>query len=434
MSNSSHFNNLGEQMKGALNEALATGDFKNLNSLVSDTVKTALSDAEAASKVWKEGQKKIQEVTRAAGQTYTDYRKEKLEQDKRDAETARQKAEIQQQKARQQAQLAEAQRYYERTGLLVKVENVGLLAGILFIIFGALANIPLFVLSIIGLSVGWGAATGVLLFFLVISVLFICLGISKVQLLSKAKRYVKLCGNKMYAEIEELATQVGISPKKVARELRKILRKGIIPSAHMDKKATHLMLNDVVYKQYLDAERSRLLQEKERKTEAAVVSETVEPEEKSELQQMISEGHDYIRKLRDMNDLIPGEVISAKLYRLEGLLKEIFQRVQEEPAQMNRMHRVMSYYLPTTLKLVESYHEFDKVSNPGVEITSAKKEIESTLDAINNAFVELLNNLFQDKVFDVTTDAQVLQTMLASEGLTKEMEMVTINRNGNGGE
>ena len=40
---------------------------------------------------------------------------------------------------------------------------------------------------------------------------------------------------------------------------------------------------------------------------------------------------------------------------------------------------------------------------------------------INAAFVELLNTLFQNRVFDVTTDAQVLQTMLASEGLTKEM-------------
>ena len=53
-------------------------------------------------------------------------------------------------------------------------------------------------------------------------------------------------------------------------------------------------------------------------------------------------------------------------------------------------------------------------------IISAKEEIEKTLDTINEAFVELLGSLFQDRVFDVTTDAQVLQTMLANEGLTKE--------------
>ena len=114
-------------------------------------------------------------------------------------------------------------------------------------------------------------------------------------------------------------------------------------------------------------------------------------------------------------------MISTKLCQLEDLLKEIFARVQAEPEQMSRMHKVMDYYLPTTVKLLEAYKEFDGVSAPGADIVSAKEEIEKTIDTINAAFVELLNTLFQNKVFDITTDAQVLQTMLASEGLTKEM-------------
>lgn len=424
MSNNSHFNNLGDQIKGALNEALATGDFKNLNVLVSDTVKTALSDAEAASKAWMDNQKEIQKTTKNQNITYTDYRRQKLQEEKHARAARMHQAAQNAQTAAVQAKEREAQRYYKRTGLLAKVENVGLTSGVLFIVFGALANIPLFVLSIIGMANRWGS-TGVLLAFMFVSIFFICIGKSNIQLISKAKRYVKLCGSKMYAEVEDLAAQTGLTIKKVRKELKKILQKGLIPSARMDKMGTHLMLNDVVYKQYLDAEKSRQLQIKE--AEPAKVSGTAENEE---LNQMIAEGHEYIRKLRDMNDMIPGEVISAKLYRLESLLKEIFERVKQEPSQMSRMHRVMSYYLPTTTKLVESYQEFDQVSNPGADILSAKKEIESTIDAINDAFVELLNNLFQDKVFDVSTDAQVLQTMLASEGLTREMEMVTVNTKG----
>ena len=88
------------------------------------------------------------------------------------------------------------------------------------------------------------------------------------------------------------------------------------------------------------------------------------------------------------------------------------------------MHKLMNYYLPTTLKLVEAYEDFDRISSPGQEIIKAKAEIENTLDTINQAFTELLNNLFQDTVFDVTTDAQVLKTMLAREGLMREMELV----------
>ena len=138
-----------------------------------------------------------------------------------------------------------------------------------------------------------------------------------------------------------------------------------------------------------------------------------------ELVAMVNEGQDYINQLHKLNDLIPGEVISAKLDRMESLLKEIFKRLEEDPTQMSQMYKVMNYYLPTTIKLLQSYAEFDDISAPGEEVVNAKAEIEKTVDIINEAFTELLNKLFQATILDVTTDAQVLQTMLAKEGLTK---------------
>jgi len=429
MSNNSQLNHLGEQMKGALNDALNTGNYDNLKNLVSDTVSSAIKEAgTTTSKAWqqKEEWKRQQAAQRGMNASEEWKRQQEIRKQQETALRAQQEAQL------RERQVQNAQLRYQKTGLMVDIKNTGKVAGILFVVFGSIANVPLFILSIIGLAGGWGSA-GVLLFFLLVSVFFICHGKSKIQLVEKAKRYAKLCGTKMYAEVEELAAQVGLSRKKVERELRKILQKGIIPTAHMDKKGTHLMLNEVIYKQYMDAENARLLRDKEAKEQAKLEAKNekqiviTEIEPKTELEQMIEEGQECIEKLRYMNDLIPGEVISAKLDSLEKLLKEIFQRLEKEPAQMNRMHKVMNYYLPTTLKLVEAYHEFDIISSPGEEIISAKMEIEATLDTINEAFVELLNSLFQDKVYDVTTDAQVLQTMLANEGLTKEMDIMKVN-------
>lgn len=449
MSHNPQFNNIGEQITSALNDALATGNYEGLKSVISDTVTSALNEAGAASsKAWQQRQTWNQQQDELKRRQEEWKRQQEIkEQQERAARERKEKAEREQREAalRQRNEMIQQQRY-QKTGLLVEVKNKGLVAGILFIVFGAIANIPLAILSLIGVLSGWGAA-GYLLFFLLVSIFFICFGKSKIELIEKAKRYVRLCGNKMYGEVEELAAQVGISPKKVERELRKILQKGIIPSAHMDKKGTNLMLNEVIYKQYTDAEKARVLREKEEKeNEKAKIrekkekgkkekeqKESAEPlaaetvEQKTEFEQMMEEGQECIKKLRNLNDMIPGEAISSKLYQLENLLKEIFQRVQKEPTQMNRMHKVMNYYLPTTLKLVEAYREFDMISNPNDDIMSAKAEIEETLDTINEAFEELLNSLFQDKVLDITTDAQVLQTMLASEGLTKEMDMVKVN-------
>ena len=55
----------------------------------------------------------------------------------------------------------------------------------------------------------------------------------------------------------------------------------------------------------------------------------------------------------------------------------------------------------------------------GSNIANTKKEIEHTLDTINQAFELLLDSLFQDKAWDISSDISVLNTMLAQEGLTK---------------
>ena len=201
----------------------------------------------------------------------------------------------------------------------------------------------------------------------------------------------------------------------------------MFPEGHLDDKKTCFMLNDSVHRQYLETKNNQLLREKEEKqaqkqaeapAKAGSRPEPAADTHEAELNTMIAEGMECIRRLRELNDRIPGEVISDKLYRLENLLKDIFDSVREHPEQMHRMHNLMDYYLPTTLKLVEAYEDFDRISTPGEEIIAAKTEIERTLDIINQAFAELLSNLFQDAVFDATTDAQVLQTMLAREGLT----------------
>ena len=56
----------------------------------------------------------------------------------------------------------------------------------------------------------------------------------------------------------------------------------------------------------------------------------------------------------------------------------------------------------------------------GENIRASKAEIEATLDTLNVAFEKLLDSLFQDTAWDVSSDISVLNTMLAQEGLTED--------------
>lgn len=256
-------------------------------------------------------------------------------------------------------------------------------------------------------------------------------GIGQSKMTALSRRYVQIIGKRQYIDVTTLALSLGKSERKVVRELKKLIKLGYFPQGHLDRDNRTLILTDEVFGHYIELETGRgsaNVIDTTARSEDEQEFPTLSPEESAELSQMIRDGKDYILRIRSLNNDIPGVEISAKLDRLEGLLKEIFDRVREHPEQMGRIHELMDYYLPTAVKLVDAYREYDRVSEPGKEILSAKKDIENTLDTINSALGKLLNKLFRDSVLDVTTDAQVLKTVLVQKGLTNGMDEVRDER------
>ena len=127
-----------------------------------------------------------------------------------------------------------------------------------------------------------------------------------------------------------------------------------------------------------------------------------------------------MKRIHEANDKIPGVEISAKISRMELLVDRIFDRVEQNPDSVEDIRKLMDYYLPTTMKLLEAYEELAAQPIQGENIVSSKKEIESTLDTLNVAFEKLLDELFQDTAWDLSSDISVLHTMLAQEGLTED--------------
>lgn len=136
-----------------------------------------------------------------------------------------------------------------------------------------------------------------------------------------------------------------------------------------------------------------------------------------ECREILEEGYRYIQHIHECNEKIPGEEISAKLDRLELVVTKIFHEMEKNPSIAGDLKKLMSYYLPTTTKLLDAYCEMDAQPIVGRNIENTKKEIEDALDTINTAFENLLDSLFQDEAWDISSDITVLHTMLAQEGL-----------------
>lgn len=416
MSDNRSWSDIGEELRDAVGDALRSGNFKDLSDVVMNTVTDTVRNV--SSRV---GQAVSESVN------YTEEYEQATRQRQREREKERQAA--------KEARLAMLPAPFRR---------VGRVSSVLYRVFGGIGTGVMAVLCTVfgglglGYGGGWWTAFSVLALLLGAFVLMINVGCKQKLRLKRAEKYVELSGQNQYVNVEELALHTNRTPRFVLKDIRRMLELGFFPQGHLDSKGSCLMLNDRIYREYITLEKQRKVLEKEQKAQARrAVEEKPQPAKQpqesaggSELDEMITQGQDCIRRLRNMNDNIPGEEISAKLFRLENLLKEIFEGLREHPEQLPQMQKFMNYYLPTTLKLVGAYEQFDDLSAQGDEIREAKAEIEKTLDTINCAFEELLNRMFRDTAFDVTTDAQVLQTMLAKEGLTgqRDFEFEKVSR------
>lgn len=248
----------------------------------------------------------------------------------------------------------------------------------------------------------------------------LCLGTRGVQLLGRAKRYKRYVGmvkDKLYCSIQEMAKRTGRSERFIVKDLKKMIQLDMFKQAHLDQKETCLIASNEMYDQYMLTQKD--YEEQQKKLEIEKLADERKQQEKERLgeaAEVIEEGKSYVRLIRQCNDEIPGEEMSDKLDRLETLVTRIFDRVEEEPELASELRKMLSFYLPTTKKLLEAYRDLD--GQPDLSnVAQTKREIETAVDNINEAFEKFLDELFREKAWDIQSDISVLHTMMKQDGL-----------------
>ena len=237
-----------------------------------------------------------------------------------------------------------------------------------------------------------------------------CSGIGRI---GRFKKYIKALGTHTYCSLEDLSKVVRKPVKYVRKDIKNLIGKGWFLEGHVDRQETCLITSNETFRQYEETQKQlEMRKEQEKKIQ----------EDRSrrapEVQEVLDKGNGYLKKIRESNDAIPGEEISAKISGIEEIVQRIFERAEAHPEIIPDLKRLMDYYLPMTVKLLDAYEDMDRQPIQGENIRSSKAEIEKTLDTLNDAFARLLDSVFQDTAWDVSSDISVLNTMLAQEGLT----------------
>ena len=229
-------------------------------------------------------------------------------------------------------------------------------------------------------------------------------GINMKKSLTRYAQYLGVIGVNDAVEIETIAAKTGNSPKRVAKDLEKMIEKGYFgKTAYVNKELGYFFASSEA-----DEELAKAREAAMKKAGDAAKAEAA--------RQSASLYDQLLYQIRDVNSRIPGEKMTDEINQIESITKEIFDIVQKEPKKRGKIDKFMSYYLPTTLKLLEHYASLDKAPSGGENIDRSKKSIENAMESIVEGFKNQLDNLYKNDTLDIETDIDVMVQMMGREG------------------
>jgi len=224
-------------------------------------------------------------------------------------------------------------------------------------------------------------------------------GLRKRKQARKFRKYLAMIGQQKSISLSTLASATGRSVREVRDDLEDMLDADLFPQGFLDYGGDRLVLSG-----------SGL-------TDQAPPRPTATRTEENAI----------LAEIRAVNDAIHNEKLSAQIDRIGVITAKILDYQKSHPEKAPQLHSFLSYYLPTTLKILRAYAQLEAQGVEGQNITAAMQRIEGMMDKVVEGFETQLDVLFQGDAMDITTDVEVLERMLRKDGLSGQQEGMTLN-------
>ena len=93
--------------------------------------------------------------------------------------------------------------------------------------------------------------------------------------------------------------------------------------------------------------------------------------------------------------------------------------VENEPDKARQIDRFARYYLPEVVKLMGAYVELEKNGVRGENAARIVAELRANAETTAAAFENQLDALYSAEALELSTDIEVLDSILKSQNLTK---------------
>jgi 5-bromo-4-chloroindolyl phosphate hydrolysis protein len=246
-------------------------------------------------------------------------------------------------------------------------------------------------------------------------------GVKRVGLTSRFAKYRNNIGTAERYPIGELARRTGKNSKAVKKDLNTMVDKGMFLQGHVDEKTETLFLTDASYNAFeRDKQQAAERQYREQLRQQAARQRSHARAITEDEKKTLAEGRGLLRDIDVRRPDVGSAKVAAQAQQICAMVGTIFNRAEQDPDTISKLQQTVDYYLPLTIKLLDTYTELAAQPLQSESITASRTEIENTLDTLIRAFAKLHDSLFRDITWDISTDISVLNTVLAQDGLVDD--------------
>lgn len=123
--------------------------------------------------------------------------------------------------------------------------------------------------------------------------------------------------------------------------------------------------------------------------------------------------------LHTLNEAIPDTQLSRAMERMEKAGRSIVAVVEGAPDKARQVDRFARYYLPEVVKLMSAYANLERNGVKGENAAQILSELRRNAETTATAFENQLDALYSAEAMDISTDIEVLDSILKSQNLTK---------------
>lgn len=227
-------------------------------------------------------------------------------------------------------------------------------------------------------------------------------------------RFLRELGHNTVIPIRDLASSVQKSEEDTIKELMYMMNKGYFKQARIVENNSLFLLDIPTFKLYKNQKNQMPNLSHEENKKIAQDANTKTNKDKAE--EIIRISSKEITSINLDISRIKNRNFLEKVIEIKKTIENITNIIKRYPEKAYVLDKFIEYYLPTTVKLIDAYTEYEIMESNDSKIKNSLAEIESSIEIINEAFEKIQLELMEDRTMDIKTDIDTMKILLNQEG------------------